>query len=220
MRWSSVAITVWLLPLTVAAQAPIHIDFDDLTAPCDLGSALPLRQEYLDLGIEFLAYGYGNGGAAVLDECSGLGVPGYSPPNFAVIDPQGVLANGGVPDRMFFIPTGPAPTRVQVRVGGTPGTTVWLACGICPWAVPGCSETTVATLGTGMQTLEVSTVAAFPLGCEVYLADPGGRWIVDDLELYFQQRAAPIPTLSGAGVAAYLALIALAGGVLVRFARH
>ena len=218
MRRFSVVIATWLLPLTAAAQAPIHIEFDDLTAPCDLGSAQPLRQEYLDLGIEFLDQG--DGGAAVLDECSGLGVPGHSPPNFAVIDPQGVLANGGVPDGMFFIPTGPAPTRVQVRVGGTPGTTVVLACGICPWAIPECSVTTAATLGAGMQILEVSTASSFPLGCEVFPVDLQGRFVVDDLELDFQQPAAPIPLQSGVGIAVYVALIALTGGVLVRVARH
>ena len=202
MRRFSVVIATWLLPLTAAAQAPIHIDFDDLTAPCDLGSAQPLRQEYLDLGIEFLDQG--DGGAAVLDECSGLGVPGHSPPNFAVIDPQGVLAN----------------TRVQVRVGGTPGTTVVLACGICPWAIPECSVTTAATLGAGMQILEVSTASSFPLGCEVFPVDLQGRFVVDDLELDFQQPAAPIPLQSGVGIAVYVALIALTGGVLVRVARH
>lgn len=218
MRWFFIVIAICLLPLTAAAQATIHIDFDDLTAPCDLGSAQPLRQEYLGLGIEFLAYG--EGGAAVLDECSGLGVSGYSPPNFAVIDPQGVLANGGTPDWMSFISTGPAPTRVQVSVGGTPGTTVMLSCHICPWSVPSCSETTAVTLGAGMQTLEVSTAYSFPLGCEVNPVDPGGLWIVDDLEIDFQQPAAPIPAQSGVGIAAYIALIALAGGVLVRFVRH
>ena len=56
-----------LLPRPVFAQEPIVIDFDDLSAPCALGEALPLRDEYAALGVVFLGAPT-NGGAAVLDE--------------------------------------------------------------------------------------------------------------------------------------------------------
>jgi hypothetical protein len=218
MRWTWIGIMLWSMSLAASSQAQVHIDFDDLSAPCSAASAMPLQYEYLADGIEFLLDG--NNGAAVLHECSGLGVPGYSPPNFAVIDPQALLANGGVPDRLFFIPTGSVPSRVRVWMGGTPGTTVQLACGICPWAIPGCTVSTEATLGSAMQALEVSTTQSFPMGCEITPISGTGQWIIDDLELDFQQPTAPIPMLSGSGLVAFIGLIVLIGVVLIRLSQR
>jgi hypothetical protein len=210
-------IVLWLAPLAASAQAPTIIDFDDLTAPCDLGSASPLRHEYLALGVEF-GDEFGNG-AAVLDECSGHGLPGYSPPNFVVIDPGALLASGGTPDRLLIGFTGGAPYRVRVRAGGPPGTMLGLSCGICPWAWPGCTVTDTATLGPVTQVLEVSSASSFPLGCEVLPQGPAGLWIVDDLELDFQPPAPPVPTLTRAGAAVLAVLISVLGAAFIlRFA--
>ncbi len=218
MRTTALVFAVLMLcslPNVALAQAPVFINFDDLSAPCDLASAQPLRDEYAALGLKF--WGSDDGGAAVLDECSGLGVPGYSSPNFAVIDSEALLANGGVPYALRFGFTGDAPRRVRVRVAGTPGTTVVLSCRICPWAVPECNRWHVVVLDDAMQTLEVWAEYPFGYGCTVHPShSPDGTWIVDDLELGFQMPGAPIPLLSTAGAAIFLVVIAALGFVLIR----
>ncbi len=202
------------LPDVALAQAPVFIDFDDLSAPCDFGSAQPLRDEYAAFGVEFSGYSDADG-AAVLGECSGYGIPGYSPPNFAVIDPEGLLATGGVPDELRFGFTGDVPRLVRLKVGGPPGTTVFLQCTICPWSYPGCDRYDSVVLDDRMQTLEVWADDPFNLGCSVR---PGmgvsGTWIVDDLELRYQIPS--IPLLSPAGVSILVILIAALGFVLIR----
>jgi hypothetical protein len=201
------------LPQVVLAQAPVLIDFDDLSAPCDLASAQPLRDEYAAFGVEFSGYSDADG-AAVLGECSGYGIPGYSPPNFAVIDPEGLLATGGVPDELRFGFTGDVPRLVRVTVGGPPGTTVSLHCSICPWW-QGCDVYDHIVLGDRMETLEVWANEPFNMGCEVR-SESGvpGTWIVDDLEFHYQIPA--IPSLSPAGFATLVIMIAALGFVLIR----
>jgi len=212
---TAVVVVLSVMPQAALAQAPILIDFDDVTAPCDLGAAQPLRDEYAALSVVFL--GTPDGGAAVLHECSGDGIPGYSPPNFAVIDPSAQLASGAAPESLVVGFTGDAPRHVRVEVGGPPGTTVILSCGICPWSIPECDRNVEAVMGSGMRTLEVWTESSFPLGCEVR---PGhgqtGTWIVDDLELRFQVPIEPIPVLSGHGVGLLVALMAALGVLMAR----
>jgi hypothetical protein len=202
-------------PQTALAQAPVFIDFDDLSAPCDLASALPLGHEYAAFGVEFKGYGADANGAAVLGECSGYGVPGYSSPNFAVFNPEAQLANGCVPDVLGFYFTGNVPRLVRVKVGGPPGTTVALECSMCPWSFPGCDRLDYVVLDDRMETLEVWADRPFSEGCLV-TSDYGvpGTWIVDDLELHYQIPA--IPSLSSAGIATLVILIAALGFVLTR----
>ena len=40
--------------INARAQEEQTINFDDLTAPCDFASALPLRDEYSSVGIHFI----------------------------------------------------------------------------------------------------------------------------------------------------------------------
>lgn len=202
------------LPDVALAQAPVFINFDDLSAPCDLASAQPLRDEYAAFGVEFSGFSDADG-AAVLGECSGYGIPGYSSPNFAVIDPEGLLANGGVPNELRFGFTGDGPRLVRVKVGGPPGTTVSLECTICPWAVPDCVRWNAVVLDDRMETLEVWAYEPFNVGCQVRSeVVVSGTWIVDDLELHYQIPS--VPMLSPAGVATLVILIAALGFVLIR----
>lgn len=211
--WTLLALVVTATPAALA-QTPVMIDFDDLTAPCDLGSAVPLSDEYIALGVVF-SIGDPNG-AAVLDECSTLGAPGFSPPNIAVIDPQASLATGGTPDTLSMQFPGAAPYRVGARVAGPPGTTIRLVCTVCPWSVPGCDVVASVTLGSAMQTIGVSSYSPFSLGCQIYSWDPVGPWIIDDLAFGFQQPAPEITQLSVTGVSITIALIAVLGAALIR----
>lgn len=197
------------------AQAPIFIDFDDLSAPCDFSSAQPLRDEYAAFGVEFRGSNGLEGGAAALGECSGFGVPGYSPPNFASFDPEALLADGSVPDALVFSVTGALPHVVRVTVGGPPGTTVFLRCSICPWSWPGCDIGDQVVLGDGTHTLEVSAEYRVQMDCSVSSeVGVSGTWIVDDLELHYQLPA--IPSLSSAGIAVFAAMITALGFVMIR----
>ena len=212
----SAVLVLCSLPQAALAQAPVFINFDDLSAPCDLASAQPLRDEYAAFGVEFSGSPDANG-AAVLGDCSGYGVPGYSPPNFAVIDPEAQLANGGVPHALSFRFTGDVPRLVRVTVGGPPGTRGFLHCTICPGWFPGCSRGDVVVLDDRVETLEVWAGEPFNLGCRVGIeSGVSGTWIVDDLELHYQLPGSPIPSLSPAGVAILVILIAALGFVLIR----
>ncbi len=208
------ALILFGVPLVVQAQVPVVIDFDDLVAPCDLGLAQPLRDEYAALGVEFVSYT--DDGGAALDECSGLGVAGYSSPNFVVIDPEGLLANGGVPDILSFGFTGDAPNHVSLKAGGTPGTTAYLVCTICPWSVPWCDVGQEFVLDSVMQTVVVSSESRFRMGCSVRIGGPVGTMIVDDLELRFEVAGASIPSLSRTGAAILMVLLAALGAMAVR----
>ena len=111
--------------------------------------------------------------------------------------------------------TGDVPRLVRVTVGGPPSTTVFLQCTICPWSWPGCDRWDDVVLDDRMETLEVWANEPFNLGCSVR-SETGvpGTWIVDDLELHYQLPA--IPSLSPAGIATLVILIAALGFVLIR----
>jgi hypothetical protein len=204
------------------AQETVHIDFDDLSAPCDIGSAQPLHLEYADLGVEFFNGGQGDlDGSPVLGECSGYGVPGYSPPNFAVVGFTATMANGGNATYLYLLFTDERPHRVRARIGGTPGSTARLECQICPWGL-GCDRVDVHTLGSTMQTFEVDAGASEFALCTVegpYPPTPQDHWIIDDIELDFQQQATPVPGVSLTGTFLLVMLIAGLGVWLARRGR-
>ncbi len=136
-----------------------------------------------------------------------------------MIDPEGTLATGGEPERLFFdFYSGEAPDLVRAQVGGTPGTTVYLVCGICPWAFPGCQRHAEVVLDGEMQTLDVSTEYAFALGCDIATNGATGTVIIDDLELHFdtQQQSPAVPSLSMTGAATLVGLLAVLGVVILR----
>lgn len=206
-----VVLVLAVMPAGVWAEDTTVINFDDLTAPCELADALPLRDEYASIGVEF--FGIDNNGAAVLDECSGLGLGGYSSPNFAVIDTDAVLANGGVPDSLVMVFADEAPNHVSVDVGGPAGITAMLQCTICPWAVPGCDRFDTVVLDGSLTTLEVAAIDRFQLGCEVRISGGTGPVIVDTVVLASASGSEAIPTVSLSGAVA-LAILVAAGALM------
>ena len=78
------------------ALTHVWIDFDDVLAPCVFADTGPLRDEYLGLGVSFSGPGSADG-LALLDECGGFGVSGYSTPNFLAANCNSEMLNGGTP---------------------------------------------------------------------------------------------------------------------------
>lgn len=217
-------LVVLFTPSIGICQAPVVIDFDDLSAPCDIGSAQPLHLEYADLGVEFFVGGVQDlDGSPVLGECSGYGVPGYSPPNFAVVEPMATMANGGRATFLYLVFTQEErPHRVSARIGGTPGSTVFFECEKCPWSYPGCNVGVTLQLGNTMQTVELDAGADDFENCWVQGPYPPAgpdRWIIDDIELDLQQPAAPVPGVSHTGRFLLVILIAGLGMWLARSGR-
>lgn len=68
-------------PRATPAIAEVLIDFDDVVAPCLFMQTIPLRTEYLPLGVNFTGPAPLDGGA-ILDACSNFFVTGYSGSNF------------------------------------------------------------------------------------------------------------------------------------------
>ena len=78
------------------ASVPGDIDFDDGTQHCEFASAVALTTEYSTFGVVFSGPG-GNDGGAILDQCGGFTVTGFSPPNFLAFNVGSSLLNGGIP---------------------------------------------------------------------------------------------------------------------------
>ncbi len=87
-------------------DAPNSLNFDDMT-PCLFINTVPIPPTfYKHFGFTIKGPNEKSGGA-VLDECSGMGVPGYSPPNFLAFDCGSVLSTDGIPflpEKIFFTP--------------------------------------------------------------------------------------------------------------------
>ncbi len=72
---------------------PGSLNFDDVSAPCLFLETVALRS-YGGLTFE------GNApldGGAILNECGGFGVTGYSPPNFLAFNCGASMSDGGIP---------------------------------------------------------------------------------------------------------------------------
>jgi hypothetical protein len=107
------------------ARTAVLIDFDDVTAPCAFSQANPLRDEYLGVGVSFAGLAPLDGGA-VLNECGGFVVTGYSAPNFLAFNSSAIMANGGwatLPETATF--TAPV-FHVSCLVGAGSGHTLTL----------------------------------------------------------------------------------------------
>ncbi|MFO0981451.1 MAG: hypothetical protein U1E76_06800 [Planctomycetota bacterium] len=85
------------MPVARSGLAPKpKISFDDVPAPCLFKHATALRDEYQNLGVHFRGPASQDGGA-ILNECGGFSVQGYSPPNFLAFNVNSELSDGGVP---------------------------------------------------------------------------------------------------------------------------
>ncbi|MCP4654349.1 MAG: hypothetical protein GY856_02910 [bacterium] len=106
---------------------PGSIDFDDATAPCFFADAVALTNEYGALGVTFTGPG-GNDGGAVLDECGGFSVSGYSPPNFLVFNLGLSLSDGGTPQGPETLTFAQPLNSVQINGGHSSAGTITLEC--------------------------------------------------------------------------------------------
>lgn len=83
------------------------LSFDEFGAPCLFAHTVATTTEFAASGVTFEGPG-GNDGGAVLNECGGFQVTGYSEPNFLAFNEISFLFNGGVPrgpETLIFSPS-------------------------------------------------------------------------------------------------------------------
>lgn len=87
-------------------------NFLDFSQPCWFGDAIPAaKTSYKHLGFSF------KGNGAVLNECGGFTVTGYSSPDFLAFNCDSTLANGKVPSLPEKIVFNPPVSSVSFRIG-------------------------------------------------------------------------------------------------------
>lgn len=96
------------------------INFDDTSQPCLFEATADLKTAYQGLGVTFDGPG-GNEGGAVLNECSGFNVTGYSPPNFLAFNANTSLSVGGSPTHPEEISFAQPVSFVQISAGSFSG---------------------------------------------------------------------------------------------------
>jgi hypothetical protein len=122
-RTTAIALTVAGLAtvgIQPAASRPstgrsITINFDDVPSPCAFSETTALRNEYGALGIVFRGPARLDGGGR-LDQCSGFGVTGYSPPNFLAFNLSATFHHGGIPRGPERISFKTAISHIEVKV--------------------------------------------------------------------------------------------------------
>lgn len=160
------------------------INFDDAGAPCLFIETTALRNAYQAVGVVFSGPGALNGGA-ILNQCGGFGVSGYSPPNFVAFNSFAMMSDGGIPNgpqRMSFS-SDVSSVRVGVAsYGGTATLTAysaslqWLASVSLP-------------VGSTLQFLQVNAPGIRYVDLSVP-DSPSGVWVFDDLSF---EAAPPCP---------------------------
>ncbi|MBU2652121.1 MAG: T9SS type A sorting domain-containing protein [Bacteroidetes bacterium] len=96
-----------------------EINFDDkFYLPCAFASVDPLQGEYEGYGVIFGGPTDYDGGA-LLDECSGFAVTGYSPPNYLAFNTLAVLSGGGIPKGPEDIYFDPPVAYVEILAGSS-----------------------------------------------------------------------------------------------------
>lgn len=156
------------------ASVPGHIDFDDLTQPCNFNETIALTTEYAGIGATFAGPG-GLDGGAILDECGGFGVTGYSPPNFLAFNTGALLSNGGIPqgpETVTFVQT---VDTVSINAGSGSSGTITMEC----FASGGGSVGSQSITGT--PNLQPLTVTAPGQVANCVLTFTGSVAVFDDL---------------------------------------
>lgn len=160
-------------------EGAVLIDFDDASHSCDFADSYPLRDEYMGYGALFAGPGAADG-PAILDDCSGYGVSGYSPPNFLAFDGSSRLIHGGVPRGPSVIHFARTMSSVSLDVGsglpGAKGQPVTLEA-FHANGLPLGSDT--VELDSEMAQLSVSAAGI----AMVAISSPESRFAVDDLIL-------------------------------------
>jgi len=136
-------------------DAPNSLNFDDMT-PCLFIETVPIPPSF------FKHYGFTikgpneKSGGAVLNECSGMGVTGHSPPNFLAFDCGAVLSTGGkpfLPEKIFFTPKVRG-VSLKIGSGQSVGETIALTAKTESGKVV---DTETVTLTAEMQTINLTS---------------------------------------------------------------
>lgn len=91
-------------PLLSPLAGATVIDFDNVTAPCLFAQTVQLSELYAPMGVHFSRIG-GNGGGAILNQCSSFGVAPVSGDNFLAFNRFAQLSNGAPasdPEKILF----------------------------------------------------------------------------------------------------------------------
>ncbi|MCA9490213.1 MAG: thrombospondin type 3 repeat-containing protein [Myxococcales bacterium] len=160
--------------LAFSAAAQTVVDFDDRVRTCSFSSEPTLGSEYAALGVTFS--GSGQDGGAVLDQCGGFSVLGYSPPNFLAFNVNTLTASGGRARPPEYLDFDPPAIEVTVSAGASSAIPVTLTMTAFDRAG---RSVDVATLPLA-QTLAPVTVRAAEI-VRVELATTASVFVVDDL---------------------------------------
>jgi hypothetical protein len=175
---------------SVAAPALTVIDFDDTPQPCAFASTTALRTAYSHLGVVFSGPSALDGGA-ILDECGGFGVTGYSPPSFLAFNNGSVLSGGGVPRGPETIWFNHAPASfVQISGGSASGAGQTLTMDAYD-AGGTLVATNSMTLSSTLQPLSVSYSGI----ARVVIDTPATVFVLDDLQFEVEIGAGPGGTM-------------------------
>ena len=91
-------------PLLSPLAGATVIDFDNVSAPCLFAQTVQLSELYAPMGVHFSRIG-GNGGGAILNQCSSFGVAPVSGDNFLAFNRFAQLSNGAPasdPEKILF----------------------------------------------------------------------------------------------------------------------
>ena len=207
-RILAVVVVVWFIP--ALANAHTFVGFDQDPAPCEFGEADSLVLGYFESDVEFVSAG------AILNECSGLGFSGFSPPNVVAFDDNQTTASGQpATGGLGFIVHGLGMdfNRAQIDVSGSPGQTVTLHCGANFPFPPGYGAEASVILGTSPTTLELWTNQLY-YTCT--LSHTGVTLRVDNLRLSDQPLPSPIPIDTPVSTTLIALFIVLAGVLIIR----
>lgn len=150
------------------------IDFDDVSAPCEFSSTLPLRTEYLALGVSFRPQRPKDGGA-ILDECSNFGVTGHSSPNFLAFNAGAGYPGGGFardPELLRF--TTPH-SHVELKAGDGFSTGTLTLTGFDVFGMPVATDSISISPALQTMTLDGPGIVLVVLDCTA------PTFVVDDL---------------------------------------
>jgi hypothetical protein len=176
VRRGAAAFTVTAGAPPIVAPGAVSISFDDVTAPCLFSQTVALGR------FESVKFkGRTAGGGAILDDCGGLGVTGYSPPNVLAFDCTQTLASGRsarLPEILNFGKNDVAP-GLTFTVGSSASAGRFLH--VTATNAEGDTSAVDVRLGTEMQTVE----ARFPINKLVLSSTsprlPVCQLVLDDL---------------------------------------
>ncbi len=175
-------------------QANTLINFDNVSQPCGFSSATALRNEYQAVGVLFNGPG-GNNGGAILNECGGFSVNGYSSPNFLAFNTSSTLSNGGMPRGPEEITFVQPVSFVQIKAGSNTSAGQTITMQAFDASNSSLGSKTI-TLGPTLQPLSISASGI----AKVTISSPASVFVLDDLLFGTGGSGSAIPVMAMAGI--------------------